>query len=518
MSAVKDPSATNSAQAQASRRALPLIDIEQLWAILALTLIGAFIALVPTPPHDFWWHLKAGQLIATQGIPTTNLFAWSLPADAPFVYATWLGEWLFYALYAVGGLQAPIVARNLLGLAGFALVAAEARRRSGSWRLAALAALLAAAMSTNNLPARTQNWSWVPFTLFALVLGSYTAGQIRPRTLLALPLLMAFWVNAHGAFVLGLALLAGTVAGETLRRLRGHPGAPEWARLRPLYLAAAGTLAATLLNPLGPDIFGYVLKLLTDPPSQGLVIEWQPPTTRGLAGFCFFASILALLAAFAYARRRPSLTEVLLVTAFLWLAWTGQRYVVWYGMLAMPILAGTLAPTRPAPARPQAARMALPSTLIALALVGVLVAVQPPFKPGLGLPAPYKALFADVPGAPELYSAETPVAAAGYLRAHPIDGRLFNEMGYGSYLDWALYPSTQVFVDPRVELYPLQTWQDYLAIRDARDYNALLIDKYDIRRVLLDRVLQPRLAAALAADPRWQREYADTRAEIYRRK
>jgi hypothetical protein len=36
---------------------------------------------------------------------------------------------------------------------------------------------------------------------------------------------------------------------------------------------------------------------------------------------------------------------------------------------------------------------------------------------------------------------------------------------------------------------------------------------------LLDRQLQPKLAKALAADnARWEREYADGRAEIYRRK
>jgi hypothetical protein len=151
-------------------------------------------------------------------------------------------------------------------------------------------------------------------------------------------------------------------------------------------------------------------------------------------------------------------------------------------------------------------------------LLGGVVAVQPPFKAGLEMPAPYRALFAEVPGAPQLYAAETPVAAAEYMRANPTEGRLYNEMGYGSYLDWALYPAAQVFVDPRVELYPLEIWQDYLAIRDARDYNALLIDKYDIRRVLLDRFIQPKLAAALAADPRWEREYADMRAEIYRRR
>ena len=513
---------TDPTEAEVTRRralAWVLPELEQLWAILALTIVGAFIALVPTLPHDFWWHLKAGELVAERGIPTTNLFAWTLPADHPYTYATWLGEWLFYALYQLGGLGAPVLARNLLGLAGFALVAIEARRRSGSWRLAALAALLAGAMTINNLTTRTQNWSWVPFGLYALILGAYVGGQLRPRALLALPPLMAFWVNAHGAFVLGLALIALVAAGETLRRLTGQPRALPWERLRALYLAAAATLAATLLNPLGPGIFGYVAKLLTDPPSQGLVGEWQPPTTRSIAGAIFYLAVLALLAVFALARRRPSLTDALLVCAFLWLAWNGQRYVVWFGMLAMPVLAQCLAaPRSPFARAPQAPRLALPSTLLALALLGMLVAVQPPFKARLPLPQPYKELFVDLPGAPGLFSADTPVAAAEYLRRHPRPGRLFNDMGYGSYLDWALYPAAQVFVDPRVELYPIELWHDYLAIGEGRDYNALLIAKYDVRRVLLDRIRQPQLAAALANDPRWEREYADERAEIYRRR
>ena len=76
----------------------------------------------------------------------------------------------------------------------------------------------------------------------------------------------------------------------------------------------------------------------------------------------------------------------------------------------------------------------------------------------------------------------------------------------------------QVFADPRVELYDLALWQDYLAISEARDYNALLVEKYGVTRVLLDRRIQPLLAAALASDSAWEREYADARAEIYRRK
>jgi hypothetical protein len=76
----------------------------------------------------------------------------------------------------------------------------------------------------------------------------------------------------------------------------------------------------------------------------------------------------------------------------------------------------------------------------------------------------------------------------------------------------------QVFVDPRIELYDLVLWQDYLAISDARDYDALLVGKYGVTCVLLDRRVQPRLAAALAADRGWEREYTDGRAEVYRKR
>jgi hypothetical protein len=509
-----------AASPRARGRGLPALRVDYLWAIIVVAGFSICAALSVSPPNDFWWHLKAGQLVAERGIPSTNLFAWTLPSDHPYVYATWLGEWLFYAIYSLLGLPAVVIVRNLLATAAFALVAVEARRRSGSWRLAALAVLLAGAMSINNLIIRTQNWSWLPFALYVLILGAYAAGQLHARALIALPVLMAFWVNAHGAFVLGLALLAIVCAGETLRRLLRQPQAPGWERLRALYLAAAATLAATLLNPSGVGIFGYVVKLLTDPPSQGLVLEWQPPTTHSIAGFFFFATVIIILFAFALARRRPSLTDLLLVCAFLWLAWGGIRYVVWFGLVATPVLAQALAADRAQAGRPARRPQKSPVNLaIAIAFVALVVAVQPPLISSLPLPDDYREDVADVPGAPTAFTDKTPVAAAEYLRSHPQMGqRLYNEMGYGSYLIWALYPEAQVFVDARVELYPIEQWQDYIAINQGQNVDTLLIDKYGVTRVILDRELQPKLSAALQQDrQRWTLEYQDHQSEIFRR-
>jgi hypothetical protein len=524
--------------ADAPRRALPAISVAHLWALLALAVVGAFIALVPTAPHDFWWHLKAGQLTASHGIPAGNMFAWTLPADAPFIYQSWLAEWLFYALYRLGGLPLAIFARNALGLAAFALVAYNARLRSGSWRVAAGCVLLAGAMTLNNLTARPQNWSWPLAALLALLLSRYAAGGLRSAWLWAIPPLLALWANVHGAFVIGLLLLGSYAVGETLRALLRSPGALRGAELRKLYLVAVVSCAAVLLNPQGAGIFGYVGALLGNATVQELISEWQPPTPRSLAGGAFFLGVLAMLAAFAFARRRPSISDVLLVCGLCWMGFTSARHVVWFALVALPVAVGCLASARAADGGPQMAdggsathsdassgrrSAVVAGWLMALVLALPVLLVQPWIKPALPLPASYQSLFAPVPGGLQLFSSDTPVAAAAHLREQACAGRLFNEQGAGSYLIWA-NEGQQIFIDPRIELFPDALWQEYVAISQGRDLEALLVAKYDVRCVLLDRPLQPRLAAALAADPQWERSFpppgaaTGERAEVWRRK
>jgi hypothetical protein len=516
---------TEQRQGAGQSRAWLLVRRDHLWVLVVLCTFGVFISLSPTDPEDFWWHLKAGELLAHGNLVAANMFAWTLPVDAPFIYQSWLGEWLFYVLYEAGGLPLVIFARNMLGVGAFALVALEAYRRSGSWRLAAGALLLAASMSLNNLNARTQNWSWIPFMLLLLLLSSYVRLRLHPRWLVLLPLVMIFWVNVHGAFIMGILVMGAFVVGETLRNRLRQPYALNRDQLKPLYLAAVGMVVATIINPLGVGVFGYVYKLLSDPPSQTLGMEWQPPDIDSLAGAAFYLSVLVLIAAFAFARRRPTITDVLLVCGLLWMAFSGTRYVIWFGMVAMPIAAQVLGKPRTfslsggTSNRQQAPRrvgMPVLNTLIALLLVVPVIAVQPWFKPALSLPQPYQALFAPVPEAPLLFSADTPVEAAEHLRAEPCAGHLFNEMGQGSYLIWALYPEVQVFVDPRVELYPLALWQEYLDVSQGYQVGQFL-ERYEIACVLLDTGVQPRLSETLAELSGWQQTFTGAQSEVWRR-
>jgi len=88
-------------------------------------------------------------------------------------------------------------------------------------------------------------------------------------------------------------------------------------------------------------------------------------------------------------------------------------------------------------------------------------------------------------------------------------------MGYASYLEWAI-PEQRVFLDPRVELFPLTMWQEYIEISNGLDIPELL-DKYGVDRVLSSRDLQPKLAQALADSSGWSLEYEDAYAQLWRR-
>lgn len=491
------------------------VGTDQLWLAAIFAGFLFLTSLMPLIPNDFWWHLKIGEIIFREGrIPATNLFAWSIPEDHPFTYGAWLAEFLFYLAYKIGKMELVFFLRNLLAAGLFGILASEVRRRSGSWRLTAIVVALAWLMILNNQILRPQVWSWLPFMAYFVILSRYVDGRLSKRWLIVLPLLMVFWVNAHGAFILGIFLIGACLAGETLTRLLGLPGAIPWGDIRWLGYIGLATLLAILVNPYSFRAFGYVAALLTDQPSQELIQEWQSPTPGGVSNLMFFASISLLILGLVFSRYRPTLTEALLVTGLLWLAWTGQRYIFWYALVAAPVLAAVFAglPVRLPRLRATVNRLNL---ILAVALFLPAVLVQPWFVEKINLPQVYgEPVIRGSPVGP-LLSSRNPVEAAAYLLKNP-GGRLFNEMGYGSYLIWAL-PGRSVFIDPRVELYPFEQWQDYIYINHGVRYDRLL-EKYGVDRILLDKELQPELAGTLAADPSWEKEYEDSRAQIWRKK
>jgi hypothetical protein len=493
----------------------PRLRIDHLYIVSALALASFVVALMPIVPHDFWWHMAIGRDIAATGqVPTADRYSWAVPNGTPYTYQSWLGELLLYAVHVAGGLPAVVWLRNILLIATWSVLAWEARRRSGSWRLAALAVGGLTMLTVNNMTMRPQTFSWLPFALFVVLLAAYRDRAVRGRALVALPLLMALWVNLHGAFILGVALVALTVVGETLRAWWEHAEGDDWARVRWLWIVAGATVLATLVNPTGIGVWRYVQNLLGNQPVQGLVSEWQPVDMRSVTGVMFGTSVLVSAGVLLRRKAAVSLTDGLLWAAFLWLALGGVRSVLWWAMLVWPLIVGAL--RRPAAPRPRRLRANYLNTALAGLILLLPLAAQPPFKPLWTLPPVFGGLGDAVPDG-ALVATSTPVQAVAWIRQHPLPAgaRLFHDMGFGSYLIWAL-PQTKVYLDPRIELYPLAEWMRYKQITAACGYNTKL-QELGVTHLLLDRAGQARFVAALERDAAWQTLYSDDTSVLYAR-
>jgi hypothetical protein len=509
------------------------LSLDDVWVFAAVALIALRALLTAIPPHDFWWHMATGRLIAATGsVPTVDGFSYTR-AGEPFFNQSWLAQLLMYGLHELGGIALLVAFQALLLAGAYGLLLRLCLRRTGAVRLSA-GFIMAATMpaSFDNWIVRPQTYALPLFVGFLYVLDRWRtdagatgrdglAGRWRRTGLWLLPVLGALWVNLHGSFVLGGALVALTFAGETVERWwQARRGEAAWAsrpvgqaedvleraepaRRQPLAdLLLAGVLvgASWLLNPSGLAVLGYVRGLLGSSAVTRLVTEWAPPTIRDPNSLIFFLFITLGIAILAYSRRRPALSDMLLAGAFMWLGLSAVRNNIWFTAAATPLLVAQLASLRdPAhEARPFQGLPALNTAVIGI--FALLLALALPWvKPALDLPPQLGALI-DV---------ETPVAGVERLRADPQrPARLFHALGYGSYLIWAA-PEQKVWVDPRIELYPLEQWRDYQRL-SAGEGAADLLDEYRVDGLLLSREEQAGLVEYARARPQeWELRYED---------
>lgn len=482
------------------------LTLDMVWLAAALCLLALRPLLSAVPPYDFWWHMATGRVIdATGSVPQSEIFSWTLPG-APYYNQPWAAQWLMFKLYALGGLPLMLILQALLICCSYGgLLWLGLRRLGDAQRAPRRLRRAVAALLLLIVPASFDNWSIRPQTyavpLFVATLAIVTAYRLGWRNRLwLLPPILALWANVHGSFVLGLGLIGLAWLGELATRLL-HARRPElvrreglaWRGLAVLAAWGAASGLATLLNPRGAGLLGYVSNLLSSPQVANLVTEWQP-TYRTIYGVFFFGLLAVTLWMMWRARPDVDLTDLLMLLPFIYLGVTAQRNVLWFALVAyMPLLCGLAARAKPIASPPFQGQPALNGILIGF--LGFLLLLSLPWVK-VYLPLP--------PEGGNLVSSETPVGAVPALRALPPaerPERLFTELGMGSYLTWAA-PEQKVFIDPRFELYPLKLWNDYDAIIAVSKPE--LLDSYQIDGVLVSQKTEPELVGYLRGQPAWR--------------
>lgn len=457
---------------------------------------------------DLWWHLRTGQwIVESHSIPHSDPFSFTRAGHA-WISHEWLSEAIFFELYKHGAAAALIVFSAIVTTVGFMLLYLRCLPGGQRRHWAAAAAALGALASAPSWGVRPQMFT---FALASLLLLLIERGENRPKLLFWIPPVFLLWLNLHGGFALGPALLAAYGAGVLLETATGNT---PWQEARPILIRILFVLIACMalvpLNPSGTHLYRYPLDTLRSPGMRSFIAEWRSPDFHASLYRPLLLLWLLLLIALASARSRLQGRVIvpLLLTAFA--ALDASRHIPIFVLVAIPVIAAALPFSSPSASRRRPTSWRFRPAFGALAII--LMALFALAK-WTTLARNQNARLAQI----------FPRDAVEFLRTNsfPVNAlsqnaKLFVYYDWGGYAIYNLYPRYRVFVDGRADLYGDDLMRDSIrTLIDLRSGWQGILNRWQIETILVPPSCA--LAQALLFDRHWHPTFSDSHAVIFSR-
>ena len=477
-----------------------------LLVLMALLLSGA-----PLYTEDLWWHLKAGEMYATEGPwPESDWMLHTASEDAPIQH-----EWLFgvsvYALERVLGFHGLRVVHTV-AVALIIWLVFSMFRRSCQWPVAACFATCVFVFL-----------AWFRLFQFRPDLVSMLAAFAGYRLLLetdeppswfriaAYTLLIGVWANFHSLFLVSLNLLIAALMGVALASGLAYflDGADEASQAHAvgrrrmatrLAVALMLGLFVALLNPRGieqhltffsstentaiwlvtdewshfyPFDFGANHSTITRPmwlAVNAVILAFLIVATAAFVRFSKLSTCKALddIDCVRFGLGLAAIVAMLISIRFLWMSVFPLLYVL-HGIKPLQVTG-------------------LRSALVAawlMAIASVSMAVW--FSVGYGF-ANLGARFGPTPDeyfSMPFRSHKFHTEGVYFLAETGLEGNLFNSYAMGGFLGYWLAPKLRTFVDSRAEHYGNDVYMDYSAVTEmlGRKPGETFLDVLDRRDV-----------------------------------
>jgi hypothetical protein len=485
------------------------------------------------------WHIRTGDLIrSTHEVPHVDPFSSVMQGHDWFAWE-WLYDYVVGTLHSWAELNSVVLLTGFVIALTFALVFRRMVARGAQLPVAIVILLLALAASTIHFLARPHVVSWLLAVIWFDVLERFEA-EGNWRRLVWLPVTMLAWVNLHGGFLVGFALLGIYFVGSAVPGWSARNVAEKAAaRARAKAIAITGVVCAlfTLANPYGYQLHVHIYQYLSDRFLMDHIDEFLSPNFHGLPQKCFAVLVLLAVVATAGTRKKITLSQLLVVLFAIYTGMYASRNIP----ISSILLAMIVAPQLSVILREMAGSREVSDGLRrALARFDLFSARMWAFDarmagklwPGLAVvvllwACAHHGMF----GSSRLMEArfddrKFPAKAVDYLAAgdaghadvalsRGAENAIFCPDRWGGYLIYRLYPGQLVAVDDRHDLYGTEFLKRYLKVVHGEPGwgEALADTRASWALVPAESVL----AGLLASDAKWSVAYRDEVAVLFRK-
>jgi hypothetical protein len=447
-----------------------------------LLIVVAFSGL-RTPEHllgdpDIWWHFADARILAT-----THHFIHVEPysftvAGQPWVNPEWLSEVPFWLGYSSFGMVGVYLVTLFALCANVYFLYWRCRLKPANPGVALWMAALGFVLMWVNAGARTIVIAYLALSAEMAILEAVERG--RKRQLWLLPPLFCIWINLHGSWIIGLAILVLYIACGMIRANVGlfEQEAFSGTDRNRLFAVLGASVAALFINPYGWRLLWNPIDMAVNQKLNiSNVLEWQPLNLGWFVGKAAFVSIVLMVVANAVNGRKWKIYEFALVFFAWYAAFNHARFTFLAAILTVPMLSADL--TRSF--FPMAEQKTIPAmnALIAVGAIAVIAWYLPTsqqMQTGLTEGLPLKLIASVQPG-----------------------WRTLNQEHIGGIMDFNSRPT---FIDTRWDTFEHHgVMQDYIDILHSHD-SLKLLDKYRIDHVFLRQ--EEGLVYLLERTPGWK--------------
>jgi hypothetical protein len=436
------------------------------WVFAISMLVFTLVKLPLFVDPDIGWHIAAGDLIRSTG-QLQPADPWAFTAGAqPWYNISWL--WDLGLSYA----------QSILGMDGLFVLSRALP--------ALLLALLVGSLQTRNETGASALFMVALITFFCLCEFVYLRPQLgglfialgfahllhharhRPESkrLWLLPVLMVAWVNIHGSFLAGYAILGAYGLEAMVQK--------DWRRFRRLFAVGVVCLLALLVNPYGQDVVVAVARSLHSAITV-YIDEWKPFTFGNVVSSTLWLMVLVMVGNMRNSKV-PLADKILLVIALVGML-TSARNIGLLAILGAPYLLANLpaddmrdANTQRLNAWARKTSLHWLHALVVVASVGIGAALVQVLPAKFTMEDPKK----------------SPLAAIDYVAQHHKGARVLNDYDIGGRIIHHAPGAFRLFVDGRAgTVYSEEVLEDYIAIAKQEKKWEALMEKHQFDVLLL---------------------------------
>lgn len=389
-----------------------------------LTAIVA-LSIIKIGDSDVWCHLASGKwILESRAIPHVDIFSYTAQGR-PWVDTPWLFQIIVYLLYSSFGINGLILFVAIVVLSSFAfLLLATQANKSNFYIAIAILFLGALAVRARFVP-RPHIFTYLFLSIFSYLIALYRY-RGKKKALFILPFIQLLWSSMHSGAGFGVLILGMYALFEWIKN-RSVP--------KELLLSFILVTIAAFINPFTYKALFYGIFTISDPIFKKYIIELRHATLDSfLKPYGAFFLIGALSFLWGWKRRSWELVDLTLFIGFGAASIWTVRMQSEFAYITMPILARNLSRDRF-----RFGSRTVPVLLAGSMLWGTLFTVTERGKwAQFGFGVSEYAL---------------PVKAVEFIKRNDLKGKMFNQMWFGDYFTWHLYPERKVFIDGRTDVY-----------------------------------------------------------------